>query len=83
MTEIFIAGFHVVVATNGPKRQFWVAVTSRNKAVAVVQKRLEDGWKASLTDRKITVRQAYKLNLRLNGACRWNPPKYSAKRLIS
>jgi hypothetical protein len=74
MTETFVAGLHVVVATNGPKRQFWVAVTPRNKAVGVVQKRLEDGWKASLTDQQITVRQAGKLKLRLNGACRWNPP---------
>lgn len=41
----------------------------RIKAVAVVQKRLEDGWKASLTDQKITLRQAHKLKLRLNGAC--------------
>jgi hypothetical protein len=74
MTETFVTGLHVVVATNGPNREFWVAVTPRNKAVAAVQKRLEDGWKASLTDQKITVRQAHKLKLRLNGACRWNPP---------
>jgi hypothetical protein len=74
MTETFVAGLHVVVATNGPERQFWVAATPRNKAAVVVQKRLEVGWKASLTKKQITVRQAQKLKLRLNGVCQWNGP---------
>ena len=73
MTGTFVRGLQVVVATKGRERQFWVAVTPRIKAVAVVQRRLEDGWKASLTDQKITLRQAHKLKLRLNGACRWDP----------
>ena len=77
MTESFVRGLRVVVATKGSERQFWVAVTPRNKATAVVQKRLEDGWKATLTNQQITVRQAHKLNLRLNGACRWEPDQQS------
>jgi hypothetical protein len=74
MSETFVAGLHVVIATNGPESQFWVAATPRDKAAVVVQKRLEDGWKASLTEQQVTVRQAQKLKLRLNGACRWNRP---------
>ena len=74
MSETFVTGLHVVVATNGPESQFWVAATPRDRAAVVVQKRLEDGWKASLTEQQITVRQAQKLKLRLNGACRWNRP---------
>ena len=77
MTETFVRGLQVVVATKGRERQFWVAVTPRIKAVAVVQKHLEDGWNASLTDQKITLRQAHKLKLRLNGACRWVPDQSS------
>jgi hypothetical protein len=50
MTETFVRGLRVVVATKGRERQFWVTATPRDKAVAVVQKRLEDGWKATLTD---------------------------------
>lgn len=50
-----------------------LAVTTRKKAATVVQKRLEVGWKATLTDKQITVRQAHKLKLRLNDACRWEP----------
>ena len=73
MAETFVDGLQVVVATKGLERQFWVAVTTRKKAATVVQKRLEDGWKATLTDKQITVRQAHKLKLRLNGACRWDP----------
>jgi hypothetical protein len=78
MTETFVRGLRVVVATKGSERQFWVTATPRDKAVAVVQKRLEDGWKATLTDQQITVRQAHKLTkLRLNGACQWEPDKQS------
>jgi hypothetical protein len=74
MTETFVRGLRVVVATKGRERQFWVAATPRDKATAVVQKRLQDGWKATLTDQQITVRQAHKLTkLRLNGACQWEP----------
>lgn len=73
MTETFVDGLQVVVATKGRERQYWVAVTTRKKAATVVQKRLEDGWKATLTDKQITVRQAHYLKLRLNGACRWDP----------
>jgi hypothetical protein len=43
-----------------------------------VQKRLAEGWKATLTDKQITVRQAHKLKLRLNGACRWEPDQQEA-----
>jgi hypothetical protein len=71
MTETFVDGLQVVVATKRWERQYWVAVTTRKKAASVVQKRLDVGWKASLTDKKITVRQAHKLKLRLNDACRW------------
>jgi hypothetical protein len=77
MTETFVRGLRVVVATKGSERQFWVAVTPRDKAAAVVQRRLQDGWKATLTDQQITVRQAHKLKLRLNGACRWEPDQQS------
>jgi len=73
MTETFVDGLQVVVATKGRERQYWIAVTSRKKAATVVQKRLKDGWKATLTDKQITVRQAHKLKLRLNDACRWDP----------
>jgi hypothetical protein len=73
MTETFVDGLQVVAATKGRERQYWIAATTRKKAATVVQKRLEDGWKATLTDKQITVRQAHKLKLRLNGACRWVP----------
>ena len=73
MTETFVDGLQIVVATKGRERQYWVAVTTRKKATTVVQKRLEDGWKATLTNRQITLRQAHELKLRLNGACRWEP----------
>lgn len=71
MTETFVDGLQVVVATRGRERQYRVAVTPRKKAASVVQKRLGLGWKATLTDKQITVRQAHNLKLRLNGACRW------------
>jgi hypothetical protein len=77
MTETFVDGLQVVVATKGQKRQYWVTVTTRKKAVTVVQKRLEEGWKATLADKQITVRQAHKLMLRLNDACRWEPDQQS------
>ena len=77
MTETFVRGLRVVVATKGSERQYWVAVTPRNKAAAVVQRRLEDGWIATLTDQQITVRQSHKLKLRLNGACLWEPDQQS------
>jgi phage replication-related protein YjqB (UPF0714/DUF867 family) len=73
MTETFVDGLQVVVATKGREHQYLVAVTTRKKAATVVRKRLKDGWKATLTDKQITVRQAHKLNLRPNGACRWEP----------
>ena len=76
MTKTFVRGLRVVVATKGSERQFWVTATPRDKAVAVVQKSLDDGWTATLTDQQITVRQAHKLTkLRLNGACQWEPDK--------
>jgi hypothetical protein len=78
MTETFVDGLQVVVATKGRERQYWIAVTTRRKAASVVQKRLELGWKATLTDKQITVRQAHKLKLRLNGACRWDPDTNAA-----
>jgi phage replication-related protein YjqB (UPF0714/DUF867 family) len=78
MTEIFVDGLQIVVATKGRERQFWVAVTTRKKAAGVVQRRLEEGWKATLTDKQITVQQAHKLKLRLNGACRWEPDQQGA-----
>jgi hypothetical protein len=49
MTETFVDGLQLVVATKGRERQYWVAVTTRKKAATVVQKLLEVGWKASLT----------------------------------
>lgn len=48
-------------------------MATRKKAATIVQKRLAVGWKASLTDKHITLRQAHKLKLRLNDACRWEP----------
>jgi hypothetical protein len=82
MTETFVRGLRVVVATKGRERQFWVTATPRDKAVAVVQKRLEDGWKATLTDHQITVRQEHKLTkLRLNGACRWESDQESIDKM--
>jgi hypothetical protein len=81
MTDIFVNGLQVVVATKGSERQFWVAVTPRNKAAAAVQRRLEVGWKATLTDEQITVRQAHNLKLRLNGACRWEPDQQSIDKM--
>ena len=58
MTETFVRGLRVVVASKGSERQYWVAATPRDKAAAVVQRRLEDGWKATLTDQQITVRES-------------------------
>jgi hypothetical protein len=82
MTESFVRGLRVVVATKGSERQFWVAATPRDKAAAVVQRRLEDGWEATLIDQQITVRQAHKLTkLRLNGACRWDPDQRSIDKI--
>ena len=82
MTDTFVDGLRVVVATKGRERQFWVAATPRDKAAAAVQRRLEDGWKATLTDRQITVRQAHKLKqLRLNSACRWDPDQESIDKM--
>jgi hypothetical protein len=74
MTDTFVNGLHVVVATKGRERRFWVAATARDKSAATVQRRLEDGWKATLINQQITVRQAHKLKgLRLNSACQWDP----------
>ena len=75
MSESFVNGLQVVVASKGWERQYWVAVTSRKKAATVVQKRLGKGWKATLTDKQITVRQAHNLKLRPNDACRWEPDR--------
>ena len=40
MGETFVDGLQVVVATKGRERQYWVAVTTRNKAATILQKRL-------------------------------------------
>jgi hypothetical protein len=81
MTETFVHGLLVVVANKGRERQFWVAATPRDKAAAIVQRHLEGGWKATLTDQQITVRESHKLKLRLNGVCRWEPDQRSIDKM--
>ena len=62
MTETLVRGLQILIATRGRERQLRVAVFPI-KAVALAQKRQEDGWKASLTAQNITPRQALKLKL--------------------
>jgi hypothetical protein len=55
--------------------------SASDEAAAVVQRRLEDGWIATLTDQKIPVRQSHKLKLRLNRACRWEPDQQTIDKM--
>ena len=66
MRNRWIVAVHIVAATKDSLTEYWVAATRREEAVAAVQQLLEPGWAASITDRRISPRQAAVLHLRPN-----------------
>jgi hypothetical protein len=63
-----IGGIHIVAASKDGKVEYWAAATSRENAAALVQKLVAPGWKAVLTDRRITPEHARPLRLRADEA---------------
>src|SRR5262249_30523830 len=59
----------VVMASDGSSYQYWAARTSREDAVAEVEKLLPGGWWAVLTKRHPTRMAFNKLNLSPNSVC--------------
>jgi hypothetical protein len=68
MWNTMIGGVHIVAASKGGKVEYWAAATSRENAATLVQKLVPSGWKAVLTDRRITPEHARALKLLPDGA---------------
>ena len=59
-------GIYVIAATKDGKREYWVAATIREEAVAAVQRELPPGWIATISDRRLTLQTIKNLKLRPN-----------------
>ena len=67
MGNVLVGGLYVVQATKHGKTEYWAVATIRDKAVAAVEKELDDGWTVTLTDRRLTGQRLSKLRLRPSG----------------
>jgi hypothetical protein len=67
MRAEYAGNLYVVAATKDGKTDYWVASSSREEAVATVQRIVEPGWRVSLTERRISPKQATALKLHVEG----------------
>ena len=66
MGNALAGGIYVIAATKDGKREYWVAATIREEAVAAVQRELPPGWIATISDRRLTLQTIKNLKLRPN-----------------
>ncbi len=54
-------GIYVVAATKGAETRYWAAAMPQHRAVDEVQRQLPPGWRAILTDHRLTPEQIAEL----------------------
>jgi hypothetical protein len=64
MPSTVASDIFVVVAIKDKAIEHWAAATTREKAVAAVEKKLLPGWTATLTRRHLTTHRATRLKMR-------------------
>lgn len=67
MGNEYAGGIHVVAVTRDDKTEYWAVATRESEAVSTVQALLAPGWKASLTNRRLSTDQVAALKLRPGG----------------
>jgi hypothetical protein len=59
-------GVYVVAVTNGSETRYWAAAVPQHRALDEVQRKLAAGWRALLTDRRLTPEQIAELKIGSN-----------------